>query len=124
MILVIGLQANAQQKWNLRTIVDYAMANNINVKLMDVQAKVSALTYNQTKLSQYPSLAFSGNTGINSGSNQDPTTFSRITQTYLSAGLQLQTSAQIFNFYSKRNAITSKPMGTGSCKSQCRKNKE
>jgi len=107
LIIVIGLTANAQQKWNLRSIVDYAMANNINVKLTDVQAKVAALVYNQTKLSQYPNLAFSGNTSLNSGSNQDPTTFSRITQTYLSASLQLQSSAQVFNFYSKRNSIAS-----------------
>lgn len=97
--------ATAQQKWNLRTIVDYAMANNIGVKLNDVQAKISDLTYKQNKLSQYPSLSFSGNSGLNSGSNQDPTSFSRITQTYLSAGFQLQSSADIFNFYSKRNAI-------------------
>jgi outer membrane protein len=99
------IKSTAQQKWNLQTIVDYAMANNINVKLSDVQAKVAAINYKQTKLSQYPNLSFTGNTGLNSGSNQDPTTFTRITQTYLSAGLQLQSSADIFNFYSKKNTI-------------------
>jgi outer membrane protein len=107
--LIIALSlcqvSQAQQKWNLKTIVDYAMANNINVKLSDVQAKLSAITYNQSKLSQYPNANFSTNAAVNSGSNQDPTTFSRITQTYLSAGLQLQTSADIFNFYSKKNTI-------------------
>ena len=97
--------STAQQKWNLKTVVEYAMVNNIGVKLTDVQARVSDLIYKQSKLSQYPKLSFSGNTGINSGSNQDPTTFSRITQTYLSAGLQLQSSADIFNFYSKKNTI-------------------
>ncbi len=100
-----SLNAEAQQTWNLKTVVEYAMANNIGVKLSDVQAKVSALIYKQGRLSQYPTLAFTGNTGVNSGSNQDPTTFSRITQTYLSAGLQLQSSAEIFNFYSKQNTI-------------------
>ena len=99
------IKSTAQQKWNLQTIVDYAMANNINVKLSDVQAKVAAVNYNQSRLSQYPNLSFSGNTGLNSGSNQDPTTFTRITQTYISAGLQLQSSADIFNFYSKKNTI-------------------
>ena len=97
--------STAQQKWNLKTVVEYAMVNNIGVKLTDVQARVSDLIYKQSKLSQYPNVSFSGNTGINSGSNQDPTTFSRITQTYLSAGLQLQSSADIFNFYSKKNTI-------------------
>ncbi|MEJ7609652.1 MAG: TolC family protein [Ferruginibacter sp.] len=100
-----GIIATAQQKWNLQTIVDHAMANNINVKLSDVQARIAAVNLKQSRLSQFPSATFSANTGINSGSNQDPTTFSRITQTYLSSGLQLQSSADIFNFYSKRNTI-------------------
>jgi outer membrane protein len=104
-IIALASNSQAQQKWNLKTIVDYAMANNINVKLTDVQAKVAAINYNQSKLSQYPNANFSTSTSINSGNNQDPTTFSRITQTYLNAGFQLQTSADIFNFYSKRNTI-------------------
>ncbi len=106
-ILFVGItcSSQAQQKWNLKTIVDYAMANNINVRLTDVQAKLAALNLKQSKLSQYPNANFSGNTSVNSGSNQDPTTFSRITQTYLAAGLQLQSSADIFNFYSKRYTI-------------------
>ena len=95
----------AQQKWNLQSIVDYAMANNINVKLQDVQARIAAVNLKQSKLSQYPNANFSTNTSINSGNNQDPTTFSRITQTFLVAGLQLQSSSDIFNFYSKRNNI-------------------
>ena len=105
--LVIGFSklCNAQQKWNLQTIVDYAMANNINVRLSDVQTKVSAINYNQSKLSQYPNANINTNAGINSGNNQDPVTFNRINQTYFSAGFQLQSSADIFNFYSKRNTI-------------------
>ncbi len=94
-----------QQKWNLKTIVEYAMANNIGVKQSELQAKFSGLTYQQSKLSIFPSANFNANTSINSGSNQDPTSFGRITQTYVGAGFQLQTSADIFNFYSKRNLI-------------------
>ena len=95
----------AQQKWNLQSIVDYAMANNINVKLQNVQASIAAINLKQSKLSQYPNANFSANTSVNSGNNQDPTTFGRITQTFLVAGFQLQSSAEIFNFYSKRNTI-------------------
>ncbi len=104
-ISIISLNANAQQKWNLKTIVDYAMANNIGIKLNEVQAKIADITTKQSKLSQYPNVSFTTNTGLNSGNNQDPTTFQRITQTYLNAGFQLQTSADIFNFFSKKNTI-------------------
>jgi len=99
------INTSAQQKWDLKSIVECAMANNIGVKLSDVQAKIAAVNYKQNKLSQYPTLGFSGSAALNNGSNQDPTTFSRITQSYISTGLQLQSSADIFNFYSKRNTI-------------------
>jgi outer membrane protein len=110
-ILLVGFalflqnSASAQEKWNLKTIVVYAMVNNIAVKQSELQSKITALTYKQSKLSQYPNASFGGNSSINSGSNQDPVTFNRVTETYLTTGLQLQTSADIFNFYSKRNAI-------------------
>jgi len=105
MILAFSFTGTAQQKWNLATIVDYAMTNNINVKLSEVQAKVAAINYRQSRASQYPSASFSTGLALNSGSNQDPTNFNRITQTYFSSSMQLQSSADIFNFYSKRNGI-------------------
>ena len=96
-------QAQAQKQWDLKSIVDYAMANNISVKQTTIQTKNAALTYQQGKLSQIPSANFNGNASVNSGNNQDPTTFSRVTNTYFSSGFQLQTSVDIFNWYSKRN---------------------
>ncbi len=104
-ILFFSQTVQAQQKWNLQTIVAHAMANNLNVKLADVQAKQAALNAKQSKQGLLPNLSFSTNVGLNSGNNQDPTTFNRITQTYLAAGLQLQSSADIFNFYSKKNTL-------------------
>ena len=105
LLLFITFTAQAQQRWNLRTVVDYAMANNITVKLSEVQTRLSALTYKQSRLSRIPNLDLTNNLGFNSGNNQDPTTFQRVTQTYISAGFQLQSSADIFNFFSKQNII-------------------
>lgn len=96
---------NAQQKWDLRTVVEYAMANNITVKLSEVQAKVAAVNYKQSRLSQIPNLDLGSSLSYNSGTNQDRVTFTRVTQSYLSGGFQLQSSADIFNFFSKRNTI-------------------
>jgi outer membrane protein len=104
-ILVIALQANAQDKWDLRRCVDYALANNISIKQTDIQARLAKIQLYQSQLSQYPGASFSTGTSFNSGRNQDPTSFSLITESYLSANLQLQTSAQIFNWYSRQNTI-------------------
>jgi outer membrane protein len=99
------VQANAQQKWDLRKCVDYALENNISIKQTDIQARLAKLQVYQSKLSQYPNASFSGNSAYNSGYTQNPSTFSLSTESYFSAGLQLQTSVEIFNWYSKRNTM-------------------
>ncbi len=104
-LLVITGSASAQQKWSLLKCVEYAMANNISIKQADLQSKTADLLLQQSKLGQIPNLSFSGSSGYNSGRNQDPTSFSLITQSYLSANMQLQSSAEIFNWFSKRNTI-------------------
>jgi outer membrane protein len=95
----------AQQKWNLQTVMQHAMQNNILVKQNMLQQKLASVTTKQSKDALQPVLNFNGNVGLNAGNNQDPTTFTRITQSYLNSGFQLQTSADIFNFYSKKNTI-------------------
>src|ERR1700730_4095449 len=88
----IGASAFAQQKWNLRTAVEYALANNISVKQQDVLARITELQLKQSKLSQYPTLNLSGNIGYSSGRNQDPTTYSLTTIGYVFNNYSLQTN--------------------------------
>lgn len=104
-ILFLSNIAVAQKKWNLQQCIEYAMTNNITVRQTDLQSKISELQYKQSKLGQYPSVSFSGGPAYNSGRNQDPTSFSLITQSYVSASMQLQSNAEIFNWFSKRNTI-------------------
>lgn len=105
LILVISASAKAQEKWGLLKCVEYAMTNNISVKQTDLQTRIAELQLKQSKLGQLPNFNFSGGSAFNNGRNQDPTTFSLITQSYLSANMQLQSSADIFNWFSKRNTI-------------------
>ncbi|MFL5789286.1 MAG: TolC family protein [Flavisolibacter sp.] len=104
--LALGLTvcALSQDKWDLRRCVEYALANNISVKQQDVQARLAALTYNQSKLAQYPSATFSGNTYYTSGRYQNPVSFGLSTQSSISSGYTLQAGADLFNWFSKRNA--------------------
>lgn len=95
----------AQEKWSLLKCVEYAMANNISIRQIDLQTRLAAIQQRQGKLSQIPSLTFAGGPSFNSGRNQDPTSFSLITQNYLSANMQLQSSVEIFNWFSKKNTI-------------------
>ncbi len=104
-VLAISISAKAQEKWTLLKCVEYAMANNISIKQIDLQTKIAELTLKQSKLGQLPNLNFSGGPAYNNGRTQDPTTYTLITQSYLSVNTQLQSSAEIFNWFSKRNTI-------------------
>jgi outer membrane protein len=95
----------AQEKWGLLKCIQYAMANNISVKQVDLQSKIAELTLKQSKYGQLPNLNLSVGPGFSNGRSQDPTNFSLITQSYLSGNVQLQSSADIFNWFSKRNTI-------------------
>ena len=53
-IIALCNNVNAQEKWDLRKIVDYAMSNNISIKQSAVQASISEVSYKQNKLSRYP----------------------------------------------------------------------
>ena len=104
-LLTVTGTVQAQEKWGLLKCIEHAMANNISVKQVDLQSKIAALTLKQSKYGQLPNLNFSGGPGFSNGRSQDPTNFSLITQSYLSGNVQLQSSANIFNWFSKRNTI-------------------
>ena len=73
-LLVSAAEVCAQAKWDLRRCVEYATANNINVKQADVQAKLSALTLHQSKLERWPNANFQNSEGFQFGRSIDPAT--------------------------------------------------
>ncbi|MEP7253605.1 MAG: TolC family protein [Ginsengibacter sp.] len=97
--------SQAQEKWTLQKCVEYALENNISIKQQEVQADVSAINYKQSKLSRIPNANFSNNEGYRFGKSQNPSTGILESQNFFQVGLQLQTSVDIFNWYSKKNTI-------------------
>lgn len=105
LLAIVVSSVTAQEKWSLRQCVEYAVTNNVSVKQSDVQARLADLTLKQSKLQQYPSANVSSNAGINAGRSIDPTTNQFTTQQIFFLGLNFQTGANIFNFFSQRNNI-------------------
>jgi outer membrane protein len=103
--LFLIINARAQDTWNLKRAVEYALANNISVKQADIQARIAALNLKQSRLMQVPTANVSGSTGINAGRSIDPTT-NLFTNTQLfSTGFSLSSGVTLFNFFSVRNNI-------------------
>lgn len=95
-----------QDKWNLRRCIEYARTNNISVKQQDIQARLTALQYKQSKEALYPTSSLNSNVAYSSGRNQNPVTYGLITQGYLSSGFTLQAAAVLFNWGSQRNNMS------------------
>ena len=103
--LLSTLLTYAQDKWDLRRCVEYAVNNNVSVQQQDVQARIYALTYKQSKLSQIPLLSFQGNLSFNSGYTQNPQTYTLSTSSLYYNTYALQASVNVFNFNYLRNTI-------------------
>ncbi|MEP7258364.1 MAG: TolC family protein [Flavitalea sp.] len=95
----------AQDTWNLKRLVEYALDNNISVKQADVQARLSVLSLKQSRLLQYPTAGVSGSLGVNAGRSIDPTTNLFTQSQLLSTGFSLSSSMTVFNFFSIKNNI-------------------
>jgi outer membrane protein len=98
------------EKWDLRKCVDYALEHNISVRQADLQIRFAELDLHQSKLSQYPIANLSTNLGYSAGRNQDPTSFSLITTGYLFNNYSLQSSIDLFNWFTKKNNIVAKDL--------------
>ncbi len=97
----------AQNTWDLKRSVDYAMANNITVQQADVQARLAAL---QTKLSRaalIPTINFNTQAGYQFGRNIDPTTNQFTNSKVFFQSYGVQSGITLFNFFNIKNSIIS-----------------
>lgn len=122
-LLFLVIFAHSQDRWSLRKCVDYARQNNISVKQVELQAEQSAINYKQSVLSKIPSLNFSNSEGLRYGKSQNPSTGILENQNYFSVGLNLQTNAEIFNFFSKKNTILANQWSLEAAKASVEKTK-
>jgi outer membrane protein len=106
LLLLANLPAKAQNnKWDLRRCVEYAMSNSISVKQADVQARLSAVTYKESKLQQIPTLNFQGSNGFSFGRVLDRTTNVYTDNSSMFQQLSLGSQVNIFNWNSQKNTI-------------------
>jgi outer membrane protein len=96
-----------QEKWSLLKCVQYAQEHNISVKKTDLQARYSALVLKENRASQIPSLGLGLDAQYRFGLTENPTTGVLQNNDYFSAGVGLQSSVTLFNWFAVRNTIRS-----------------
>jgi outer membrane protein len=110
--LAICFSLTAQNKWDLRSCVDYATKNNISVKQADVQARMSVLQLKLAKYNQLPNASFSSNLGGQFGRSIDPTTNQFTTSQLLSQSYTLQGNFTIYNWGRLKSSLSSQKNNT------------
>jgi outer membrane protein len=101
------VSVKAQDTWSLQRSVDYALANNIDIKQQDVQKRLASLTLKQSQLAQIPTLGLGLDGSYRSGRNVDPSNNSYINNNYYNVSGGLNADATIFNWFSRQNLISS-----------------
>ena len=97
--ITISLIASAQapQKWDLKTCVEYAIQHNISVQQADVQARLAKLQSELAKSNQLPTLNGSTGMGLRLGRSIDPTTNGFTNTQFLYNNFGMNGGVQIFN---------------------------
>lgn len=104
---LVVLSLSAQEKWDIRKCVDFALKNNISVKQADLQARFSELTLKQNKAGQLPTLNFNTSMGYRLGRSENPTTGVFEDNNLLNLGMQAQSQVTLFNWFSIKRGIES-----------------
>ena len=104
-LLAIGFSLSAQQAWSIEDCLQYAMANNIQIKQQVLNTEYNENLLKQSKLGQIPSLSGSANYGFSTGRTLDQTTYRYTNQQINSVNMGLSSYTNLFNGLQVRNTI-------------------
>lgn len=97
----------AQDKWDLRRCVEYALANNISIKQADIDSRTYKLYYDQAKGNQMGAVNAATALGLNFGRSINQTTNIYTNTQGLSQYYNLQASITLFNWFALKRATES-----------------
>lgn len=97
----------AQDKWDLRRCVEYALANNISIKQADIDSRTYKLYYDQAKGNQMGTVNGATALGLNFGRSINQTTNIYTNTQGLSQYYNLQANITLFNWSALKRATES-----------------
>ncbi|AKD04681.1 TolC family protein [Pontibacter korlensis] len=91
--------------WSLQEAVEYARVNNLQVRQSNLNRKLNEIEYKQAQLDRLPIVNANGSYFFNTGSFQDPVTFSVQTQEAQTANFSGSASMPLFQGFRQTNLI-------------------
>lgn len=94
--LLIGIVAFSQKKWTLEECLQYAAANNLQIKQAELSTKLTKNNYLQSKLNLLPSLSGDITNSYSLGNSINPTTYSYEKSNAYTLGMSLNGNLTLF----------------------------
>jgi outer membrane protein len=91
--------------WSLEEAVNYAKSKNLQVLQIQTNNSLNKADLNQRKFERLPSINGGGSYNYNTGSFQDPVSFTLVTQDAQTSNLQLNASLPLFMGFQQTNLI-------------------
>ena len=105
MVLFLGAQLNAQEKWTLKHCIEYAIKNNMDIKQTGIQDKIASESLSQSKRNLLPSIGASSGVGLSFGRSVDPNTNIITNTRYFNNSYSASASVNIFDGFNSLNQI-------------------
>ena len=104
------IHSYAQEKWTLDKCIQYAIANNLDLKVTNIQSEINKENLNQSKRNLLPYVA-TGISGYNYfGRSLDYDTYEYITTSQFYGDFDFYGGIDLFKGFSKRNTISLRKM--------------
>lgn len=104
-VLMLGLQVNAQEKWTLNHCINFAIENNLQILDATVSERIAGLNYNQSKWNLLPGVGAGADAGMNYGRSVDPITSGIVNTSFFSNSYYLGASVDLFRGFMLQNQI-------------------
>ncbi len=110
LFMILGLNAKAQDGWTLEQCVQYAVANNLDVKNCSIQNEINKESLNQSKRNLLPYASLSSSASNNYGRSLDYTTYEYVNTTLFYGSFNISSGIDLFRGFTKRNTISLQKM--------------
>ncbi|WP_372937828.1 TolC family protein [Seonamhaeicola sp.] len=107
-VLTIGVgNTKAQEKWNLKKCIDYALQNNLSIKRQEIDYQLHKIELKNSKQDRLPDLDLDTYYGLNIGETQviDNDQYITVTDPIHNLSLSLNGSVSVFSGLYQKNTI-------------------
>lgn len=105
LIITSATFSNAQTTWTLQACIDYALANNIQIKQQQLSEQLAKVNLLQSKTSLFPSLNANASHAYNYGKTIDMYTNSFATERVQSDNFYISSSVTLFSGFQLLNTV-------------------